>query len=155
MSFTEINYRHQVVRVDLDGDSVVEITSILVPRPVELLRIPAQPAPLDEVLDALRALDLSYSPSSNTWPYLQVRVQSNTFDPTLRVRIESICVFGSNRSWKTNQYGSLIWIGQAPRAESIRPPPFNPSMKSSGCNRTASSRNSAFKSFNESHPPNC
>ena len=90
MSFTEINYRHQVVRVDLDGDSVAEVMPIPVPRFVQLLRVPEQPAPLDEVLDALRALDLSCSPSSNTWPYLQVRVQSNTFDPTLRVRIESI-----------------------------------------------------------------
>jgi exonuclease SbcD len=30
------------------------------------------------------------APSSDTWPYLQVRVQSNTFDRTLRTRIESI-----------------------------------------------------------------
>lgn len=90
MSFTEIDYRHQVVRIDLDGDSVVEITSIPVPRPVRLLRIPAQPAPIDEVLDALKALDLPDSLSSDVWPYLQVRVQSNTFDPTVRTRIDQI-----------------------------------------------------------------
>ena len=90
MSFTEINYRHQVVRVDLDGDSVAEIMSIPVPRSVALLRVPEQPAPIDEALDALNALDLPDAPSSDTWPYLQVRVQSNTFDRTLRTRIESI-----------------------------------------------------------------
>ena len=90
MSFTEINYRHQVVRVDLDGDSVAAMTSIPVPRFVELLRVPEQPAPIDEVLDALKALDLPNSPSPDAWPYLQVRVQSNIFDPTLRARIESI-----------------------------------------------------------------
>ena len=90
MSFTEINYRHQVVRVDLDGDSVAEIMSIPVPRSVALLRVPEQPAPIDEALDALNALDLPDAPSSDTWPYLQVRVQSITFDPTLRARIESI-----------------------------------------------------------------
>ncbi len=90
MSFTEINYRHQVVRVDLDGDSVAEIMSIPVPRSVALLRVPEQPAPIDEALDALKALDLPDAPSSDTWPYLQVRVQSNTFDRTLRTRIESI-----------------------------------------------------------------
>ncbi len=90
MSFTEINYRHQVIRVDLDGDSVAEIMSIPVPRSVALLRVPEQPAPIDEALDALNALDLPDSPSSDTWPYLQVRVQSNTFDRTLRTRIESI-----------------------------------------------------------------
>lgn len=90
MSFTEIHYRHQVVRIDLDGDSVVEITPIPVPRFVGLLRVPEQPAPIDEVLDALKALDLPDTPSHDEWPYLQVRVQSNTFDPTLRTRIESI-----------------------------------------------------------------
>ena len=90
MSFTEINYRHQVVRVDLDGDSVAEIMSIPVPRSVALLRVPEQPAPIDEALDALNALELPDSPCSDTWPYLQVRVQSNTFDRTLRTRIESI-----------------------------------------------------------------
>lgn len=90
MSFTEIHYRHQVVRIDLDGDSVVEITPIPVPRFVGLLRVPEQPAPIDEVLDALRALDLPDTSSHDEWSYLQVRVQSITFDPTLRTRIESI-----------------------------------------------------------------
>lgn len=90
MSFTEIHYRHQVVRIDLDGDSVAEVMPIPVPRFVQLLRVPEQPAPIDEVLDALKALDLPDAPSRDAWPYLQVRVQSNTFDPTLRTRIDSI-----------------------------------------------------------------
>ena len=90
MSFAEINYRHQVVRIDLVGDSVAEIIPIPVPRFVELLRVPIQPAPIDEILDALAALVLPDVPSDDARPYLQVRVQSNTFDPTLRTRIESI-----------------------------------------------------------------
>lgn len=90
MSFTEIRYRHQVVRIDLDGGSVANVMPIPVPRFVQLLRVPEQPAPVDEALDALRALDLPDAPSHDEWPYLQVRVQSNTFDRTLRTRIESI-----------------------------------------------------------------
>jgi exonuclease SbcD len=90
MSFTEIRYCHQVVRIDLDGDLVADVMPVPVPRLVQLLQVPEQPAPIDEVLDALKALALPDSPSPDTWSYLQVRVQSNTFDPTLRTRIESI-----------------------------------------------------------------
>ncbi|HRD65315.1 MAG TPA: exonuclease SbcCD subunit D C-terminal domain-containing protein [Candidatus Competibacter sp.] len=90
MSFTEIRYHHQVVRIDLDGDSIAGVMPIPVPRFVQLLQVPKQPAPIDEVLDALKALDLPDAPSPDAQPYLQVRVRSNTFDRTLRARIESI-----------------------------------------------------------------
>ena len=90
MSFTEIRYHHQVVRIDLDGDSIAGVIPIPVPRFVQLLQVPKQPAPIDEVLDALKALDLPDAPSPDARPYLQVRVRSNTFDRTLRARIESI-----------------------------------------------------------------
>ena len=76
MSFTEIRYCHQVVRIDLDGDLVADVMPVPVPRFVQLLQVPEQPAPIDEVLDALKALALPDSPSPDTWPYLQVRVQS-------------------------------------------------------------------------------
>lgn len=89
MSFTEIGYEHKVVRVDLDGGSLAEITPIPVPRSVELLRIPAQPAPLDEVLELLAALDLPDAPLEKH-PYLQARVLLNGPEPGLRTRIESV-----------------------------------------------------------------
>lgn len=89
MSFTEIHYPHQVVRIDLDGDSVREIVEIPIPRPVELLQVPAQPAPLDEVLAALAALDLPDAPLE-TQPYLEPRVRLNAPEPGLRARIDSI-----------------------------------------------------------------
>jgi len=90
MSFTEIHYCHQVVRIDLDGDSVAEIRPIPVPRFVKLLRVPEQPAPIDEALDALAALAWPDPPSPDARPYVQARVQSTGFDPTLRGRIEAI-----------------------------------------------------------------
>lgn len=89
MSFTEIRYPHQVVRIDLDGDSVREIAEISIPRPVELLQVPAQPAPLDEALAALAALDLPDAPLE-AQPYLEVRVRLNAPEPGLRARVDSI-----------------------------------------------------------------
>ncbi len=88
MSFTEIHYPHQVVRVDLDGGALRNITPIPVPRPVELLRVPTQPAPLDEALAALAALDLPDAPLQ-AQPYLQTRVRLNAPEPGLRARVEA------------------------------------------------------------------
>lgn len=89
MSFTEIHYPHQVVRIDLDSESVAQIIPIRIPRAVELLRAPAQPAPLDEVLDALKALDLPDAPR-DAQPYLEVQVLLNGPEPGLRARVDSV-----------------------------------------------------------------
>ena len=88
MSFTEIDYRHQVIRIDLDGEAVRDIVSIPVPRFVELLRIPDQPAPVDEVLALLAALDLPDKPR-NAQPYLEVQVQVTGPEPGLAARIDA------------------------------------------------------------------
>ncbi|MGB2683302.1 MAG: exonuclease SbcCD subunit D C-terminal domain-containing protein [Candidatus Competibacter sp.] len=89
MSFTEVGYRHQVIRVDLDGSSLTETASIPIPRFVDLLRIPAQPAPLTEALDALAALDLPDLPFEDR-PYLEARVRLDAPEPGLRARIEAV-----------------------------------------------------------------
>jgi len=89
MSFAEIHYRHQVVRVDLAGDALQTITALPIPRPVELLRIPEQPAPLDEVLDRLQALDLPERPRDEQ-PYLQLRISLTSPQPGLRTQVETV-----------------------------------------------------------------
>ena len=86
MSFSEIGYRHQVLRVDLDGERVVDITALAVPRTVDLLRVPASPAPLDDVLAALQALPPR---SGEHPPYLEVRVRLDAPEPGLRARVEA------------------------------------------------------------------
>lgn len=88
MSFSEIDYPHQVVVVEFDGERVATTREIRIPRSVELLRIPKRPAPLDEVLVQLKALSLSELPEA-LWPYLQVRVQLTQPEPSLRAQIES------------------------------------------------------------------
>ena len=91
MSFTEIDYRHQVIRIDLDGEAVREITPIPVnggKRFVELLRIPDQPAPVDVVLELLGKLTLPDAPF-NARPYLEVQVLLTGPEPGLAARIDA------------------------------------------------------------------
>jgi exonuclease SbcD len=89
MSFAEIGYPHQVLRVDLDGERVAAITALPIPRAVELLRIPKQPAALAEVLTALAALDLPATDDLQQMPYLEVRVRLDAPEPGLRATIEA------------------------------------------------------------------
>ena len=88
MSFSEMDYPHQVVVVDLDGERVANTCEIRIPRSVDLMRVPKQASPLDEVLVQLQALSLPALPVAQ-WPYLQVRVQLTQPEPTLRTQIES------------------------------------------------------------------
>jgi DNA repair protein SbcD/Mre11 len=88
MSFSEVNYQHQVLRIDLDGAKASAVTSIHVPRAVELLRVPPQPAPLADVLAQLEALALLDGPT-NAWPYLEVRVLLDGPEPSLRAQVEA------------------------------------------------------------------
>lgn len=90
MSFAEVDYSHQVLRVELDGEAARDITEIKVPRAVGLLRVPARPAPIEEVLTALAALELPEAPDPQTLPYLEVRVRLDSPEPGLRGRIEAV-----------------------------------------------------------------
>jgi exonuclease SbcD len=88
LSFSEVNYQHQVLRIDLDGCAAREVSPIPVPRAVQLLRVPAAPAPLPEVLAALEALELPEQPL-HAQPYLEVRVLLDRPEPGLRSQIEA------------------------------------------------------------------
>lgn len=88
LSFSEVAYRHQVLRIDLAGAAPASVTPLMVPRAVELLRVPPQPAPLDAVLAALDALDLPDLPP-HAQPFLEVRVLLDAPEPGLRGRIEA------------------------------------------------------------------
>jgi exonuclease SbcD len=88
LSFAEVNYAHQILRIDLDGQTVREIVPVPVPRAVELLRIPSKPAPLPQVLDELAALAAPDAPPEQQ-PYLEVRVLLEQPEPGLRARIEA------------------------------------------------------------------
>jgi len=89
LSFSEVNYQHQVLRIDLDGSRAGAIAPLFVPRAVALLRVPALPAPLDDALAALEALELDPDLPQQAWPYLEVRVLLDGPEPGLRARIEA------------------------------------------------------------------
>lgn len=88
LSFAEVGYTHQVVRVDLDGGRATAITPLPVPRAVPLLRIPGTPAPLKDVLAALVMLDLPDAPL-HAQPFLEVRVLLDAPEPSLRAQVEA------------------------------------------------------------------
>ncbi|WP_409026742.1 exonuclease SbcCD subunit D C-terminal domain-containing protein [Janthinobacterium sp. SUN098] len=88
LSFAEVNYRHQVLCLDIDGEALQSVRAIAVPRAVPLLRVPATPAPIAEVLEQLAALDVPDAPAE-AQPFLEVRVRLDAPEPGLRTRIET------------------------------------------------------------------
>jgi exonuclease SbcD len=88
LSFAEIGYQHQVLRIDLDGDKAGAIVPLHVPRAVDLLRVPPQPAPLKQVIAELVGLDLPDAPLHEQ-PYLEVRVLLEGPEPSLRAQVEA------------------------------------------------------------------
>lgn len=90
LSFTEVDYSHQVLRVDLDGEAPAVVTPLPVPRAVEMLRIPpAGPRPWEEVEPLLRRLParLPGQPEA-TRPWLEVRVELPRPRADLKARVE-------------------------------------------------------------------
>ena len=87
MSFSELNYKHQVIMFDL-ADEISELKSIEIPLFVPLQRVPLIAQPLHEVITLLEALPKINS-SSETIPYLEVRVLLDGPEPALRYKIES------------------------------------------------------------------
>jgi len=88
LSFAEIGYQHQVLRIDLDGGKARDVVPLPVPRAVDLLRVPAQPAPLKQVIAELVGLDLPELPLHEQ-PYLEVRVLLDGPEPSLRAQVEA------------------------------------------------------------------
>lgn len=88
MSFSEKNYRHQVVVVEIEEGQATTIETIEIPRLVELIRIPETPQIPEEVLRCLSDLPASDSRDEKVWPYLEVRVLLTEPDPTFRHRVE-------------------------------------------------------------------
>ncbi|WP_342113670.1 exonuclease SbcCD subunit D C-terminal domain-containing protein [Pseudoduganella sp. OTU4001] len=87
LSFAETSYPHQILRIDFKGPQVSAIQPLPIPRAVQLLRIPDKPAPLEEVIAALEALDLPDAPLEQQ-PLLEVRIKLSAPEPGLRASIE-------------------------------------------------------------------
>lgn len=89
LSMGEIDYPHQVVVVELEGEKLRSIEALRVPRAVELIRLPRSGA-LDRV--ALMAALEKLPPSSEEGEpaFLEVRVRLDQPDPKLRSDVEAL-----------------------------------------------------------------
>lgn len=90
LSMAERTYIHQVLQVDLAASGPARVRSHPVPRTVPFERVPAEPAALEAVEQALRALPrLAQPPPEDEWPILEVPVLLGRPEPKLRERIQA------------------------------------------------------------------
>ena len=103
MSFSETNYRHQVVLVTLDGRTPASIEPLIIPQTVALMRVPRVPVPTAQVLEALRALPdkLETDSACALAPFLEVRVLLTEPAPGFRNEVEEVL---------TNKFVRLVSI---------------------------------------------
>ncbi|OLF54007.1 exonuclease SbcCD subunit D C-terminal domain-containing protein [Pseudomonas chlororaphis] len=88
LSFSEIAYPHQILDIQLDGETLVSVEPRLIPRAVNLQRL--GPAPLAEILLQLAGLpDIDLLADEQRQPWLEVRVQLDEPQPDLRQQVES------------------------------------------------------------------
>ncbi|HEX8377669.1 MAG TPA: exonuclease SbcCD subunit D C-terminal domain-containing protein [Pedobacter sp.] len=87
MSFSELNYIHQIIVFELD-EEVSNLRLLEIPLFVSLLRISLTAKPLHEVLNLLEQLPLMDNTPENA-PYLEVRVLLDGPEPALRHKIET------------------------------------------------------------------
>lgn len=88
LSFGERGYQHQVLLVEVEGERMESVERLVIPRSVDLLRLPEnEPAPLEDVLRQLASLPAATGPRES-WPFLEVRVRLERPEPTLRQAVE-------------------------------------------------------------------
>ena len=89
LALDESSYKHQVLAIDFADGQVTDMRPLLVPRAVEVMRIPARgAAPLAEVLAELSLLPLLADPADPTRPFLEVVVALDKPEPKLRSAVE-------------------------------------------------------------------
>lgn len=89
MSFSESRYRHQVVCIELDGETVCKIEPLFIPRTVDLLRVPEKPCPPNEVIELLSALP-EQDEYDKPIPFLEVKVLLSEPEPSFRHQVEEV-----------------------------------------------------------------
>ena len=89
LALDESSYKHQVLAIDFADGQVTDMRPLLVPRVVEVMRVPARgAAPLVEVIAALSALPWLEDPADPVRPFLEVVVALDKPEPKLRSAIE-------------------------------------------------------------------
>ncbi len=88
MSFSELNYKHQVVVFDLNEQDISDLKVIEIPIAVSLIRLPSVHSSLVEVINALLQLPPT-GINPQLAPYLEVRILLDGPEPGLRHKIET------------------------------------------------------------------
>lgn len=91
MSFSETNYKHQVIVFDMADDAIDNLKTIEIPISVPLMRVPSVHSSLTEVLISLSQLK-TFEGDPHTAPYLEARVLLEGPEPGLRHKIETALV---------------------------------------------------------------
>lgn len=91
MSFSELNYKHQVLIFNLEEQGISDLKSVEIPVSVALQRVPQVHSSLTEVINALEQLPASGANLTSA-PYLEVRVLLNEPEPGLRHKIETALI---------------------------------------------------------------
>ncbi len=89
MSFSELNYKHQVIVFELQEGKLNNLDAIEVPITIPLLRVPSRHSIFSEVLTALEQLP-PISDHSDLAPYVEVCVLLDSPEPALRFKIQSV-----------------------------------------------------------------
>ena len=87
MSFSERNYKHQVVTFDIENERANDIRFIEIPVTVAVQTVPEKHSPIDDVLSQLRELP-DAEEIRDSAPFLEVRILEDKPDPSRRYRIE-------------------------------------------------------------------
>ena len=86
MSFSERNYKHQVIVFELEEGKISRLETIEIPVSVPLMRVPSVHSPLNEVLHSLSQLQ-PFEGAAITAPYLEVCILAEGPEPGLRHKI--------------------------------------------------------------------
>lgn len=89
LSLAEAPYKHQVLVADFDGEQLTDVREVLIPRTVQILRVPATgAASLDDVATLLSALPDRGDTPDQERPYLEVEITLAQPEPAMRKRVE-------------------------------------------------------------------
>ncbi len=90
LALNEAGYPHQILLAEFDQGALQRVLPIVVPRSVDILRIPAgTPATLDAIERLLAALELDPELPPEQHPFLELRVLLPQPEPALRRRVEA------------------------------------------------------------------
>ncbi|CAM3948642.1 exonuclease SbcCD subunit D C-terminal domain-containing protein [Flavobacterium antarcticum] len=90
MSFSERNYKHQVIIFDLEAE-ISNLKTLEIPVTIPLLRIPLKAEPLEEVLLKLHQLEDKNDDKQAS--YLEIQVLLEAPEPALRHKIDEVLKF--------------------------------------------------------------